>query len=125
MLTQDTLIPHEEIDDTAILSLKGNLMSRPEATNLRSRIHRLAAGGTATIVVDLSETRRLGAAALGELVRGYCLMRESGGDLQLAGVTAGVRSALEVTRLAEVFHIRKRVDDATRGLLPRPLTTAA
>ncbi len=122
MLTQDTQIPHE---DTTVLALRGNLMSRPDAAALRSRIQRLALDGIATIVVDLSETRRLGAAALGELVRGYCLMRESGGDLQLAGVTAGVRSALEITRLAEVFQVRERVDSAARGLATHALTTAA
>ena len=125
MLTQEAHISHEDTCDTTVLALRGNLMSRPAAEALRGRIQRLALSGIDTIVVDLSEARRLGAAALGELVRGYCLMKESGGDLQLAGVTAGVRSALEVTRLAEVFHVRDRVGNTRNGFAAHALTTAA
>ncbi len=55
------------------------------------------------VVVDLSKANRVGAAMLGELIRGLTSIRDAGGDLKLSGVSGRLERILRTTRLSGIF----------------------
>ena len=61
-------------------------------------------------MVDLSRVNRLGAAMLGELIRGLTTIRDVGGDLKLSGVSGRIERVLSTTKLSGVF---KKADSGT------------
>ncbi len=96
----------ERIQDGAVIvSVSGDPIARPDVAPLRRKIRNLVNDGARTVVVDLSRVNRLGAALLGELIRGLTTIRDVGGDLKLSGVSGRIERVLAVTRLSRLFKI--------------------
>lgn len=87
-----------------IVSVSGDPVARSEVAPLRRKIRNLANIGTRTVVVDLSKMKFVGAAMIGELIRGLTTVKNAGGDLKLSGVTRGVARVLKTTKLSGVFR---------------------
>jgi anti-sigma B factor antagonist len=64
------------------------------------------------VVIDLSRLNRVGAALLGELIRGLTTVRNAGGELKLSGVSGRVDKTLRTTRL---YGVLKKADPGTAG----------
>lgn len=100
-------IDSEIRNDATVLKVSGCPATRPGAAPLGARIRQLAHNGTPRVVVDLSGTKWCGAAFLGELVAGLRLLRSTGRDLELTGLTRKMDRILNITRLSELFRPEK------------------
>ncbi len=100
----------EVYEKTAVLTLKRRLVVLPDAVNFFDHLTDLAEAGIDQVVVDFSNVRFLCAAMLGMLADGLELLRQTGGDLRLVGVSGSVGKVLEISQLLETFQIWDSVD---------------
>jgi len=94
-------IKHEK--GVTIISLKGEVIGGPDATELRRQLHSLIEQGKKKIVVDLEQVELMNSSGLGMLIGGLTTVRNSDGDLRLAKASAKILSLFAVTRLSKVF----------------------
>jgi len=92
-------------NDTAILTLRGELIHGPETAAVDDYIKGLMADGVKRVVVDLAKVKWLNSSAFEILLEGLISLREVGGDLKLACLTERVESLLMMTRLISIFQI--------------------
>ncbi len=72
---------------------------------LEQHLARVLDQGSTSIVIDLAEVTFLDSTGLSVLVAGLKRCQGSGGDLRVASPQPNVRRVLEVTGLADVFHL--------------------
>jgi anti-sigma B factor antagonist len=94
-------IKHEK--GVTIISLKGEVIGGPDATELRRQLHSLIEQGKKKIVVDLEQVELMNSSGLGMLIGGLTTVRNSDGDLRLAKASAKILSLFAVTKLSKVF----------------------
>ncbi len=100
----------ERHDGSVVVRLAGEL-DLYNAAAVRQAFEQAGAQSPATLVADLSEVTFVDSTTLGVLVEAQKGLRE-GTRLILAGPTADVRRALDVSGLARRFDVRASVDDA-------------
>ena len=101
--------------DVLVLSVEGNLLGEPEASELRGKIYRLLEKGTKKVVLALALLRVINSMALGVLVATLTSLRNRGGDLHLARPADKVEGVLTLTQLIRVVKIYDTVDRAVKG----------
>jgi anti-sigma B factor antagonist len=94
-------IKHEK--GVTIISLKGEVIGGPDATELRRQLHSLIDEGKKKIVVDLEHVELMNSSGLGMLIGGLTTVRNAGGDLRLANASTKILSLFTVTKLSKVF----------------------
>jgi anti-sigma B factor antagonist len=94
-------IKHEK--GITIISLKGEVIGGPDATELRHQLHSLIDEGKKKIVVDLEHVDLMNSSGLGMLIGGLTTVRNAGGDLKLANASTKILSLFTVTKLSKVF----------------------
>jgi anti-sigma B factor antagonist len=72
---------------------------------LRETLERMNSREQLRVVVDFSQVPYIDSSVLGQLVYGYSLLRENGGDLKILNPSPRIKDLLDVTRLASVFEI--------------------
>jgi len=100
-----------------ILMPKGKIMGGPDAGAVKERLHELIDEGKKKVVVDLGGVSWMNSSGLGILIGGLTTMRNSGGDLKLAGTTEKVKNLLMVTKLITIFESFNKVEDAVASYL--------
>lgn len=90
-------------DDYAVIALGGRLTATG-APLLRTAVSDLVSGGSARIVVDMTDLQFVDSTGLGALVGALKSARVAGGDLRIAGVTDAVRTVLHLTNLDRVLR---------------------
>ena len=95
----------EEEKGIQVLILKGEMVTGEGDVRLREEVERLFNEGCLRIVVDFSQVPYIDSSVLGQLVYGYSLMRENGGNLKILSPSPRIKDLLDVTRLATVFDI--------------------
>jgi anti-sigma B factor antagonist len=106
-----TIEPRHQ-DSDAVLKVSGeiDIQSSPVLDEqLRLAMDR----GDTSLVVDLADVSFLDSTGLSVLVGALQRCRAAGGELRLVAPQANVRRVLEITGLAETFHIEG--GGATRG----------
>ena len=98
-----------------VLELKGNIMGGEDETIFYQKLHELIEQDRKRIVLDLSRVEWINSRGLGILISGLSTMRNSGGDLKLAGLADKVKSLLTMTRLITAFDSHETVDDAIKS----------
>lgn len=71
--------------------------------------------GDRRILIDFSRTGYIDSSGLGALVSISKRIRESGGELRLAGLNEDLRSLFELTKLDTLFSIAETPDQALSG----------
>jgi anti-sigma B factor antagonist len=94
-------IKHEK--GVTVISLKGEVIGGPDATELRRQLHSLIEQGKKKIVVDLEQVELMNSSGLGMLIGGLTTVRNAGGDLRLAEASTKILSLFTVTKLTKVF----------------------
>ena len=98
-----TSIETEIREDIATVKVRGDTTIHPDMTRFHETVETLAGGGPRTLVVDLSTTRWLGAAMLGELIAALKVVSKAGGRLRLSGLSEKANRVLAATRLDTLF----------------------
>lgn len=101
-----------ELYNTVVIKLKGNIMGGPDGAKLHSTLHELKESGKKNIVVDLARVKFMNSSGLGMLISGLTTMRNAGGDLRLANAADRIQSLLIITKLITVFKHFDSVDEA-------------
>jgi anti-sigma B factor antagonist len=86
-----------------VISLKGEVIGGPDATELRRQLYSLIEQGKKKIVVDLEHVELMNSSGLGMLIGGLTTVRNAGGDLRLAKASTKILSLFTVTKLTKVF----------------------
>jgi anti-sigma B factor antagonist len=97
----------------------GKLTLTDGHTKLRDLIHVLTGEGTKKFVLNLARTEFIDSYGIGELVRSYSVVRQTGGELKLAAVNQKVLEVLEISRLNKLFEIYPMESAAFQAFGPR------
>jgi len=96
---------------TVVLRPTGRL-NMVAAPDLREQLRNLVQGGSARVVVDLSDVESIDSSGLGALISGLKAARNAGGDLRISAPNAQVLAVLELTNLNRVLKPRESVERA-------------
>lgn len=96
----------------ASLDLKGKFIKGQGGFQLQMLVDKVLSAGTSKILLNLTEVPIIDSMGIGEIVRAYKKVRESGGTLKLVGVTDRVYGALKVTQLLELIESFPNEDEA-------------
>lgn len=97
-----------------IVAVEGQLIvgNRQDLKNL---VHEALDRGDRKFVVDCTRTGYIDSSGLGALVSMSRKVRESGGELRLAGLNEDLRSLFELTKLDTLFRIIDTPEQALAG----------
>lgn len=97
-----------------IVAVEGQLIvgNRQELKNM---VHEALDRGARKFVIDCTRTGYIDSSGLGALVSMSRKVRESGGELRLAGLNEDLRSLFELTKLDTLFRIVDTTDQALAG----------
>ena len=104
-------ITSRTIDEVIVVRLRGAILFGEESVSLRKRVNDLV-GKSSQIVLDLGDVTRIDSGGLGTLVALYTSARKVGGDIKLANLGNHAKEVLQFTRLATVFEIFGKTEDA-------------
>jgi anti-sigma B factor antagonist len=96
----------------ASLDMKGKFIKGQGGYQLQMLVDKVLTAGTAKILLNLTDVPIIDSMGIGEIVRAFNKVRESGGTLKLVGVTDRVYGALKITQLLELIESYKTEEDA-------------
>jgi len=105
-------ITQENINNTIVIRLEGNVMGGPEAVKLNEEINQLLDEKQKKLVLDLSKVNRMNSSGLGILINALTTFKQNGGELKLANMTGRVKGLLAITKLNTIFESYDTVDAA-------------
>jgi anti-sigma B factor antagonist len=92
--------------------MKGKFIKGQGGYQLQMLVDKVLTAGTAKILLNLTDVPIIDSMGIGEIVRAFNKVRESGGTLKLVGVTDRVYGALKITQLLELIESYKTEEDA-------------
>jgi anti-sigma B factor antagonist len=98
-------ISTREIEGITVVDAVGRLTLNDSRTQLRDLIHVLSGDGQRKFLFNLAGVEFIDSDGMGELVRCYSAVRQSGGELKLVHVNKKVQDLLELTRISTLFEI--------------------
>lgn len=98
-----------------LVAVDGQLIvgNRQELKNL---VHEALERGGRKFVIDCTRTGYIDSSGLGALVSMSRKVRETGGEMRIAGLNEDLRSLFELTKLDTLFRIHDTTDQALAGL---------
>lgn len=99
------------LDGVSVVHLSGAIFFAEESTCLRVHVKGLIEE-SCQIVLDFGNVTRIDSSGLGTLVALYVSARKVGGNIKLANLGNHIKEALRITRLATVFDIFDKTEDA-------------
>jgi anti-anti-sigma factor len=112
------MLSHEDLDGILIIRCHSDVVYE-KAEDFRSSLSRLLGTTPRRVVLDLEDARYLCSTALGTIASTYSRLKELGGEMVLAGLTAEVSRLLSVTRLTKVIQVAEDTKDAVEILNSR------
>jgi len=104
-------ITTSKIEEVIVVHLSGVIYFGKESASLRLRVKDLL-DQSRQIVLDLANVTHIDSGGLGTLVALYASARKVGGDIKLANLGNHAKEVLQITRLATLFEIFGRTEDA-------------
>ena len=106
---------------TYVLALAGEI-DLAQAAELDGELGSLVDEGTTQVIVDLLEVPFLESTALGVLLKYSRLLRSNGGELTLVTDDVRVRRVIEITGLANHFHLERTLSEAVDNAIEAAYT---
>ena len=82
---------------------------------LKQKVMDAVEAGERKILIDFTETGYIDSSGLGALVSLSKKLRDTGGELRLAGLNEDLRTLFELTKLDSLFNIADTADQALAG----------
>jgi anti-anti-sigma factor len=102
------LLQVEQAGEVTLATVTTPELGEPNVHAVAAELSRLVGGrARPRLRLDLGQLRYLTSTALGQLVALHKRARAAGGELVLVNVTDPVYEIIQLTRLHEVFHIRR------------------
>ena len=99
-----------------VLALEGNLMGGPDASSLNGTLHDLVGGGHKLVVIDMQKVDFVNSSGLGLLIGGISTMKNAGGALKFANVSAKISALITISKLGGLFSLHPSVADAVASM---------
>lgn len=112
-------LTHRQVQDVAVIELRGALAGEHAVMALDATIHRLCRLGVMRAIVDLSHVSSVGLDGLSALTDAERYLHKNGAACALAGVTTRLDDLVVITRLLTVFDTYDSVDEAANAMLER------
>jgi anti-sigma B factor antagonist len=100
------------VGDVTVLRLAGRLVLDDGDARLRDVVNEVVALGRTRIVIDLGDVTYIDSCGLGVLIAKLVSVRNKGGDLKLARVSARSHRLLEICKLEGIFQVFESEADA-------------
>ena len=105
-------IKEKIVDNVAVLSLKGDLVSEIDTQKLKEKIVSLVNDKMKSVVIDMCGLDYVNSSGLGTMISILTTMRNAGGDLRLARLGERVENLFVITKLVKVFDTFETIDRA-------------
>lgn len=102
-------------EKTAVLEPTGDLLHGISSCVFRDKIYEVLNKNIIHVVVDLHNVKMINSLCIGALVGGFTSVKNAGGELKLANPNEKVKTILNVTRLDQIFHLYRNVEDALKS----------
>lgn len=96
----------------ASLDMKGKFIKGQGGFQLQMLVDKVLSAGATKVLLNLTEVPIIDSMGIGEIVRAFNKVRESGGTFKLVGVTDRVYGALKITQLLELIESFKTEEEA-------------
>jgi anti-sigma B factor antagonist len=96
----------------ASLDLKGKFIKGQGGHQLQMLVDKVLSAGTTKVLLNLKDVPIIDSMGIGEIVRAFKKVKESGGTLKLVGVTDRVYGALKITQLLDLIESFSSEEDA-------------
>ncbi len=104
------------IDDVGIVTLKGNLMGRPETDTLLNEVRAMLGSDIKKVVLDMHGVKWVNSIGVGAILKSYSVVNNAAGTFSLANISGKINSMLVMTQLENIFKVYVNVDDALNAL---------
>ena len=94
-----------QIDRVVMVEAVGRLTLTDGHTKLRDLIHVFTGDGAKKFILNFARVEFIDSYGIGELARCCSIIRQTGGEMKLAGVNQKVLAVLEISRLNTLFEI--------------------
>jgi len=98
-------ITTRELNHIIIVDAVGRLTLTDSRTRLRDLIHVFTGNGHKNFLLNLAGVDFIDSDGMGELVRSYSVVRQTGGEMRLVHLTKRVQDLLQITRVNTIFEI--------------------
>lgn len=88
----------------ASLDMRGKFIKGQGGFQLQMLVDKVLTAGTTKVLLNLTEVPIIDSMGIGEIVRAFKKVSESGGTLKLVGVTDRVYGALRITQLLDLIE---------------------
>jgi anti-sigma B factor antagonist len=106
--------------NVTVVDLRGRVLINNGDILLRDTLGKLLESGRRQILLNMADVGYMDSSGIGEMVAGYRLATDSGGQLKLLGCTAKLTELLEMTRLNRVFETYEDEAEALRSFPDNP-----
>ena len=107
-----------EIGGVTVIDLEGRIALGDGSALLRDLIREKVNGGHKMLLLNLAGVNYIDSTGLGELVSGYRLAKDQGGELKLMNLSKRVSDLLEITKLYSVFDVHNDEVKAVASFSP-------
>ncbi len=102
----------KELDGIVILTLKGKLIATEDTEKLHEHIKSVLDRDMNQIILNMKNLARISSLGIGGIMRAVTFVRNSGGDLRLAGLDENIKSIFSITKLIGVIQIFDQTNQA-------------
>jgi anti-sigma B factor antagonist len=100
------MIPMRIVDNVTIFDMKGKLGNHNESVSIfRDTLYELSVQKNKKVLLNLADVPYVHSDGIGEMVRGFTIIKNSGGSLKLLSPSQRVRDLLIMTKLFSVFEV--------------------
>ena len=103
-------------DDVGVVTLKGNLMGRPETDKLVDEVKALLGSDIKKIVLDMHGVKWVNSIGVSAIIRTFSHVNDAKGTFGLASISGKINSMLVMTQLKNIFKVYSDVDSALSAL---------
>ncbi|MBL7923986.1 MAG: STAS domain-containing protein [Bacteroidia bacterium] len=94
-----------EKDTYALISLKGNLIEKNQASELMDEVNLLSEKDSSNFIINLSDFKYMNSTGLNVLLGILSKARKSGGEAVICAVPEKIKTLLVITKLVNVFSV--------------------
>lgn len=100
------------VGTVASLDMRGKFIKGQGGHQLQILTDKVLEAGTTKVLLNLTGVPIIDSMGIGEIVRAFKRVQQSGGELKLVGVTERVYGALRITQLLDLIESYKTEDEA-------------
>ena len=104
-----------EVYNAVVISFKGKLRGGPDAQDFQNQVSNYLEEGKKNIIIDMSDVKFVDSSGIGNIVRAFSTVKESGGRLVLASVSNKIDGLLSITKLNSIFEQYPSVEEASKS----------